>query len=83
MKAVILAAGLLMAGNLCAATSGSIGVKLTIYSRCQVDGRVGVSQSAPLIDCGRQLSAQPKVTESKITGNRTGGQEQRLVTVEW
>ncbi|MCU5771566.1 hypothetical protein N5923_02170 [Erwiniaceae bacterium BAC15a-03b] len=84
MKAVILALGLLMAGNLYAAsTTGSIGVKLTIYSLCKVDGRVSVSQRAPQIDCGRQISAQPKVTESKIARNATSNQEQRLVTVEW
>ena len=40
MKAVYLALGLMMAGHACAASiTGSIGVKLTIYSQCHIDGQ--------------------------------------------
>lgn len=82
MKAVILAAGLLMAGQACAAAiTGSIGVKLVIYSRCEVNSNISDNQKMPQVTCGPQLSAQPKVTASKTVVNNK--QEQRLVTVEW
>lgn len=84
MKAIILALGLLMANTLHAAsTTGTIGVKLTIYALCQVDGRVSSSQRQPQINCGQRSSAQPKVTESTMVKDAITRQEQRLVTVEW
>ncbi|MDR7343169.1 hypothetical protein J2X14_001581 [Pantoea alhagi] len=83
MKAILFACGLLMAGSACAATiSGSIDVRLTIYQKCQVDGQT-LSHSQPAINCGRQPSAQPKVTLSTLQKEAKIRRETRLITVEW
>ncbi|MEM6051275.1 hypothetical protein AAH450_11960 [Erwinia sp. P7711] len=84
MKAVYLAFGLMMAGHACAASiTGSIGVKLTIYSQCHIDGQSVTPAKAPVVSCGKQGSAQPKVTESVISQNSGGRAVAKLVTVEW
>ncbi|KOC88465.1 hypothetical protein [Winslowiella iniecta] len=84
MKAIILAAGLLMVNTLSAATvSGSIKVRLTLYTPCHVNGHVGDNQRRPQIDCGPRESAQPRVTESRLSKDAKTQQEQRLITVEW
>lgn len=81
MKAVLLASGLLMAGNLYAAsTTGTIGVKLTIYSRCQIDG---TGQRTPQIDCGARSSAQPRVTHSRLAADAQRNIADQLITIEW
>lgn len=84
MKAIILATGMLMVNTLSAATtSGSIGVRLTIASPCQVNSPASDSQTRPQIDCGQRASAQPKVSESMLSKDAKTQQEQRLITVEW
>lgn len=84
MKAVYLAMGLVMAGHACAATTtGSIRVKLTIYSQCHIDGQSTTPASLPTADCGKQRAAQPRITRtliSPVEGLRKGI---KLVTVEW
>lgn len=84
MKAVYLALGLMMAGHACAASiTGSIGVKLTIYSQCHIDGQSTTPAKSPAVNCGQQVSAQPKVTESVISQNSERRLVTKLVTVEW
>lgn len=84
MKAVYLAFGLMMAGHACAGSiTGSIGVKLTIYSQCHIDGQRLTPAKAPQVSCGQQGSAQPKVTESVISQNSGSRTVTKLVTVEW
>ena len=82
MKAVYLALGLLMTGHACAAsTTGSIGVKLTIYTQCSVDGRRVSARRQPDIACGTQPDAQPKMTQNVVEDS--ADRKVRLVTVEW
>ncbi|WP_067428079.1 hypothetical protein [Duffyella gerundensis] len=82
MKAILLATGLLMAGQLYAAsTTGTIGVKLTIVSQCQIDGRSG--QRTPQIACGMQPSAQPRVTQSRLPVDAQRKTAGKLITIEW
>ncbi|MBV4365814.1 hypothetical protein ACMGGR_16825 [Erwinia sp. BNK-24-b] len=84
MKAASLALGLMMAGQVCAASiTGSIGVKLTIYSQCHIDGRSTTSAATPAVDCGKQIAAQPKVTQTVLSQDRKMHQTSKLVTVEW
>lgn len=84
MKAVYLALGLMMAGHACAASiTGSIGVKLTIYSQCHIDGQSTTPANLPAVNCGQQESAQPKVTESVISQDSERRAVAKLVTVEW
>ncbi|MTD27300.1 hypothetical protein [Erwinia sorbitola] len=85
MKTVYLALGLMMTGHAFAAsTTGSIGVKLTIYSQCSVEGsNLSATRATPGIACGKQPEAQPKVTQTVVTRDADTGQERRLVTVEW
>ncbi|MGB9098809.1 hypothetical protein [Erwinia sp.] len=84
MKAVYLALGLMMAGHACAASiTGSIGVKLTIYSQCHIDGQSTTPANSPTVNCGQQLSAQPKVTETVLSTKSKNREASKLVTVEW
>ncbi|AXU96317.1 MAG TPA: hypothetical protein DD850_10015 [Erwinia persicina] len=84
MKTLYLALGLMMTGHVFAAsTTGSIGVKLTIYSQCSVDGSTLSASRLPGVACGSQPDAQPKITQSVITRDGVNRQEARLVTVEW
>lgn len=84
MKAVYMALGLMMAGQAAAASiTGSIGVRLTIYSQCHIDGQSTITASTPAVDCGQQRAAQPKVTQTVISSNRETRQTSKLVTVEW
>lgn len=84
MKAVYLALGLMMAGHACAASiTGSIGVKLTIYSQCHIDGQSLTPAKAPAVNCGQQESAQPRITETMISPSDQSSARAKLVTVEW
>lgn len=84
MKTVYLALGLMMTGHAFAASiGGSIGVKLTIYSQCSVEGGRLSATRLPAIACGVRPDAQPKMTQSVITTRTASDREARLVTVEW
>lgn len=84
MKTVYLALGLMMTGHAFAASmTGSIGVKLTIYSQCSVEGSSLSAVRLPGVVCGVRPEAQPKVTQSIITVDAKTKQDTRLVTVEW
>ncbi|WP_455812678.1 hypothetical protein [Pseudomonas graminis] len=84
MKTVYLALGLMMTGHAFAASiTGSIGVKLTIYTQCSVEGSSLSATQTPDIACGGRPEAQPKVTQSSVISDANTKQETRLVTVEW
>ena len=77
-RALLLAIGLVIAAPIGAAsTTGSIAASLTIFSRCDISRPN--TQSLPAIDCGRQVSAQPRVMHSTLEHN----ERSQLVTVEW
>lgn len=77
-RALLLAIGLVIAVPIGAATTtGSIAVSLTIFSRCDISRPN--TQSIPVIDCGRQSSAQPRVMHRTLQRN----ERSQLVTVEW
>lgn len=81
-RALLLAIGLLIAGPaLAGSINGSIGARLVIYSRCEINTANG--QPAPQINCGRQAGAQPRVTHSQIQLQGSLKQSNRLVTIEW
>ncbi|MDH2069563.1 hypothetical protein [Pantoea sp. GD03673] len=81
-RALLLAIGLSIAGSAVAGSiNGSIGARLVIYSRCEINTANG--QPAPQINCGRQASAQPRVTQSPIQSQGRVKQSNRLVTIEW
>ena len=80
-RALLLAIGLLITGSAFAGSiNGSIGARLVIYSRCEINTANG--QPAPQINCGRQ-GAQPRVTQSPIQLQGSLKQSNRLVTIEW
>jgi len=83
MKVITLVAGLLIANTLSAATSGSISVRLTLYSPCQVDVHHNGRQTRPQIYCTKPASADARVTESTLSKDVKNRQEQRLIAVEW
>ncbi|KAF6675297.1 hypothetical protein HFD87_13350 [Pantoea sp. EKM21T] len=81
-RALLLAIGLSIAGSAFAGSiNGSIGARLVIYSRCEISTANG--QPAPQINCGRQASAQPRVTNGQIQSQGSVKQSNRLVTIEW
>lgn len=81
-KALLLVIGLLIAQQAYAgSTTGSVNVRLVIYSRCEVNRSAG--QSVPQVECGRQINAQPRVTQTVLKRQGTSGTNDRLVTVEW
>lgn len=81
-RAIMLAIGLTMAAFTAAgSTTGSVGVKLVIFSRCEINSSNG--KPASRIDCGGHFSAQPRVTQSMIEGQANRQQKGRLVTIEW
>lgn len=81
-KALLLALGLVIAQQAFAgSTTGSINVRLVIYSRCEINTSVG--QSVPQVECGRQISAQPRVTQTVLKRQGSRGTSDRLVTIEW
>lgn len=81
-RALLLAIGLSIAGSAFAGSiNGSIGARLVIYSRCEINTANG--QPAPQINCGRQASAQPRVTNGQIQSQGNVKQSNRLVTIEW
>ncbi|MBD8144886.1 hypothetical protein [Pantoea agglomerans] len=81
-RALLLAIGLSIAGSAFAGSiNGSIGARLVIYSRCEIYTANG--QPAPQINCGRQASAQPRVTNGQIQSQGSVKQSNRLVTIEW
>ncbi|MEQ4513722.1 MAG: hypothetical protein ABN485_01830 [Pantoea agglomerans] len=81
-RALLLAIGLSIAGSAFAGSiNGSIGARLVIYSRCEINTANG--QPAPQINCGRQSSAQPRVTNGQIQSQGSVKQSNRLVTIEW
>jgi len=92
-RALLLAIGLSIAGSAFAGSiNGSIGARLVIYSRCEINTLVIYSrceintangQPAPQINCGRQASAQPRVTNGQIQSQGSVKQSNRLVTIEW
>lgn len=82
-RAMLLALGLLLAGSLAgASTTGSIAVKLTIFSRCTIEQKRDRT-AATAVDCGRHFSAQPRVTQSNIMDEATRRRVAKLVTIEW
>lgn len=81
-RALLLAIGLSIAGSAFAGSiNGSIGARLVIYSRCEINTANG--QPAPQVNCGKQASAQPRVTHSQIQSQGSVKQSNRLVTIEW
>ncbi|SFN96914.1 hypothetical protein SAMN05428971_2670 [Candidatus Pantoea varia] len=81
-RALLLAIGLTITGPAFAGSiNGSIGARLVIYSRCQINTANG--QHAPQINCGSQADAQPRVTHSQIQSQGSLKQSNRLVTIEW
>lgn len=81
-RALLLAIGLSIAGSAFAGSiNGSVGARLVIYSRCEINTANG--QPAPQINCGRQASAQPRVTNGQIQSQGSVKQSNRLVTIEW
>ncbi|NYS30613.1 MULTISPECIES: hypothetical protein [unclassified Pantoea] len=81
-RALLLAIGLTITGPAFAGSiNGSIGARLVIYSRCEINTANG--QLAPQINCGRQPGAQPRVTHSQIQSQGSLKQSNRLVTIEW
>ncbi|MEN4694345.1 hypothetical protein [Pantoea agglomerans] len=81
-RELLLAIGLSIAGSAFAGSiNGSIGARLVIYSRCEINTANG--QPAPQINCGRQASAQPRVTNGQIQSQGSVKQSNRLVTIEW
>jgi hypothetical protein len=81
-RALLLAIGLLITGSAFAGSiNGSIGARLVIYSRCEINTANG--PLLPQINCGRQASAQPRVTQSQIQSQGSLKQSNRLVTIEW
>lgn len=81
-RALLLAIGLSLAGSAFAGSiNGSIGARLVIYSRCEINTANG--QPAPQVNCGRQASAQPRVTHSQIQSQGSVKQSNRLVIIEW
>lgn len=81
-RALLLAIGLSIAGSAFAGSiNGSIGARLVIYSRCEINTANG--QPAPQINCGREASAQPRVTNGQIQSQGSVKQSNRLVTIEW
>lgn len=81
-RTVLLAIALLMAGSASAGSiTGSIGVKLIIFSRCEINS--ATSQSTPQVDCGRHFSAQPRIVQSVLKRDAKQRETDRLVTIEW
>lgn len=81
-RALLLAIGLSIASSAFAGSiNGSIGARLVIYSRCEINTANG--QPVPQINCGRQASAQPRVTNGQIQSQGSVKQSNRLVTIEW
>ncbi|MGK3143017.1 hypothetical protein [Pantoea sp. C2G6] len=81
-RALLLAIGLTIAGSAVAGSiNGAIGVRLVIYSRCEI--KLPAAQPTPQINCGRAAAAQPRVTDSTLSGVGSQKQGNRLITVEW
>ncbi|MCZ4059246.1 hypothetical protein O3W44_09400 [Pantoea sp. LMR881] len=81
-RTLLLAIGLTIAGSAIAgSTTGSIGARLIIYSRCEINQTN--AQTTPQVDCGRHLSAQPRITQSEIKQDAKQKETGRLVTIEW
>jgi len=81
-RALLLAIGLLIpAYTLAGSVTGSIGVRLVIFSRCEIQR--SEARSVPQIDCGSQASAQPRVTRSVIQSEGSERKNHQLVTIEW
>lgn len=80
-RALLLAIGLIVAAPIGAATTGSIAVSLTIFSRCDISRPS--EQTLPSVDCGRHFSAQPRVTQSVLNRDALRRETARLVTIEW
>jgi len=81
-RALLLAFALATVAPLAAAsTTGTIGVQLIIFSRCEIHSQP--QQALPQIDCGRHVSAQPRVTESVLKKDAIRKETAKLVTVEW
>lgn len=85
MKTVYLSLGLIMAAHTCvAATSGTIGVQLTIIAPpCQVNGSMSATSHLPTVACGTRSDVQPKITEAILSPKTETDLERRLITVEW
>ncbi|OQP34273.1 hypothetical protein [Pantoea latae] len=64
-----------------ASTTGTIGVQLTIFSRCEINSQP--QRAVPQIDCGRLASAQPRVTESLLEKDAMRKETAKLITIEW
>nr|WP_154325296.1 hypothetical protein [Pantoea sp. 201603H] len=84
MKAIILASGLLMVGNLWAASiTGNISIRLTISPVCQISIPNNATTGLPQVTCGTEGAMQAKVTQRVLLHGTVNKQERRLVTVEW
>ncbi|MBZ6388082.1 MULTISPECIES: Csu type fimbrial protein [Pantoea] len=64
-----------------ASTTGTIGVQLIIFSRCEINSQP--QRALPQIDCGRRTNAQPRVTESVLKKDTMRKETAKLITVEW
>lgn len=82
IRALLMVIGLTIAASAAAATTtGSIAVSLTIYSRCAI---VRPDTAAlPAVDCGKQASAQPRITQRVLSRDAQRHETARLVTIEW
>ena len=81
-RALLLAFALaLVAPFATASTTGTIGVQLIIYSRCEVNSQP--QRAMPQIDCGRRINAQPRVTERELKKDSMRKETAKLITVEW
>lgn len=85
MKTVYLSLGLIMAAHACvAASSGTIGVQLTIIAPpCQVNGSPSATSHMPAVVCGSPGDTQPKITEAVLSQKTQTDWERRLITIEW
>ncbi|CAO95927.1 hypothetical protein [Erwinia tasmaniensis] len=84
MKTVYLALGLMMTGHAFAGSmTGSIGVKVVIYSQCNINGHNIPAHGATTIPCAGGSQVQPKITQSPLMHDAKTGRNTNLVTVEW
>lgn len=85
MKSLYLSLGLIMAAHACpAATSGTIGVKLTISrAPCLVSSGPEGAALAPTLVCRTPSDVRPKISETRISQKTQIDGEKRIMTVEW
>ncbi|MDW5501294.1 hypothetical protein R6Y99_15995 [Pseudomonas lundensis] len=81
MKNILFLFSLLLCSPLvyAGATSGQIGVSLTIIPKCSVH----IDDSVPQVKCAGTADTQPKVTRSQLVTEGKSETHGELVTVEW